>query len=183
MAQDRQKRKPFLSADRTFLTVDCQNMSFRIERFQTVRPLVFLTIKKHGLNPPPQRVDTAQAEAAELASHFKDRREAKISKETVCNLHANSATCEIAACDDRSDGRTAFREEIRFRPSNRPKSKPKAPRKGETPSRRVQWPKQVIARLWAFLQEIGTEGSLTCRSTVTCERKLILISLEMAEQL
>jgi hypothetical protein len=33
--------------------------------------MVFLTIKKHGLNPPPQRVNTAEAEAAELARHCK----------------------------------------------------------------------------------------------------------------
>jgi hypothetical protein len=51
LADERQKRKSFLSVNRTFLTVDRLNLSFRIERFQRVEVFPFLTTK----NPKPIR--------------------------------------------------------------------------------------------------------------------------------
>jgi hypothetical protein len=62
LADERQKRKQFLSVNRTFLTVDRLNLSFRIEGFQRVEPFPFLTTKNPRPNPPPERVPNSAGE-------------------------------------------------------------------------------------------------------------------------
>ena len=65
-------RKSFLSVNRTSLTVDRLNLSFRIEGFQRVEGFPFLTTKNPKADPPPERVPTAQAKAADVGSIFKN---------------------------------------------------------------------------------------------------------------
>ena len=60
MADERQKRKHFLSVNRTFLTVDRLNLSFRIEGFQRVEPFPFIITKK----PLPEAVAGARPNSA-----------------------------------------------------------------------------------------------------------------------
>jgi hypothetical protein len=76
LADARQNRKHFLSVNRTFLTVDRLNLSFRIEPFQMVKPLPFLITKNPSLKPSPQRVPTTQAEATAFINAVQERAKA-----------------------------------------------------------------------------------------------------------
>jgi hypothetical protein len=97
LADERQKRKHFLSAKRTFLTVDRLNLSFRIEGFQRVEGFPFLTTKKPKANPTPERVPTAQAKAADVGSIFKNTGTRRSATPTVCILQSKFRTCEISS--------------------------------------------------------------------------------------
>jgi hypothetical protein len=70
LADDRQKRKRFLTPNRPFVTLYRLNLSFRIQRNQAVTPFPFLVLKTPRLNPPTERVPKAQATAAVIAIDF-----------------------------------------------------------------------------------------------------------------
>ena len=59
MAEDRQKRKWFLSLHRPIVTVDRQIVTFRIERFQAVDGFPFLILKNTYPKPPTERAQNA----------------------------------------------------------------------------------------------------------------------------
>src|SRR5579863_10043756 len=73
LADNRQKRKPFLSVQYRFLSLEYQNLSFRIEGFQRVEPFPFLITKKPFLKPSPERAPTAQAQATAFIKAFQER--------------------------------------------------------------------------------------------------------------
>jgi hypothetical protein len=58
------------------LTLQYQNLSFRIEGFQRVEPFPFLITKKPSLKPSPERAPTAQARATAFIKAFQDSRRA-----------------------------------------------------------------------------------------------------------
>jgi hypothetical protein len=88
LADSRQKRKHFLSVNRTFLTVDRQNLSFRIEGFQRVEPFPFLITKKPSLKPSPERAPTAQSQATAFIKTFQRPRPTPEGLATVCILQS-----------------------------------------------------------------------------------------------
>jgi hypothetical protein len=73
LADDRQKRKQFLTLNRTILTVDCLILSFPIEGFQKVAPFLFLILNTSSLEPDAERATTAQSKAEGIAASFQDR--------------------------------------------------------------------------------------------------------------
>jgi hypothetical protein len=88
LADERQKRKSFLSLIRTFLTVDRLILSFRIEGFQRVEPFPFLITKKPSLKPSPERAPTAQAQATAFIKAFQRCRPRPETLATVCILQS-----------------------------------------------------------------------------------------------
>jgi hypothetical protein len=64
LADNRQKRKPILSANGTFLTVDRPILSFPIHRIQTLGPFLFLILKRHRNSSDAKRVPNTQAKAS-----------------------------------------------------------------------------------------------------------------------
>jgi hypothetical protein len=86
LADERQKRKSFLSVNRTFLTVDRLNLSFRIEGFQRVEVFPFLITKKPSLKPSTERAPTAQAQATAFIKAFQRTRPTPQMLATVCFL-------------------------------------------------------------------------------------------------
>ena len=59
MAVKRQKRKHILTVYRPIVTVDRLNVSFRIERNQSVKAFLFLILKSTRLDPPTERAQNA----------------------------------------------------------------------------------------------------------------------------
>ena len=137
MADNRQKRKPFLSANRTFLTVDRQNLSFRIEQFQRVEPVLFLITKNLPLKPSPQRVPTTQAEATAFITAFQDDGQGPRRWQPLAFCRASSATCGIS---DRAQATSRIND--RANRTDRPRIAARAIRKG-----RIRfWPCKDIQR-------------------------------------
>jgi len=64
LAEERQKRKRFLSDERTFLTLRRQILTFRIEGFQTLAPFSFLIVKNASFGATPERAYTTLAQAS-----------------------------------------------------------------------------------------------------------------------
>jgi hypothetical protein len=105
LADERQKRKSFLSLNRTFLTVDRLNLSFRIEGFQRVDGFPFLTTK----NPKPIRRRARFEHAGEGGGFWipsLERREAVLSN--TDRLHFAEQIPQLA----KSQTRVAFRKRI-----------------------------------------------------------------------
>src|SRR6185437_2138791 len=74
MAVKRQKRKHVLTVHRPIVTVDRNNVSFPIERFQAVNGFLFLILKTPLLSTPPPRHQVSAVGGGVAATVVRTRR-------------------------------------------------------------------------------------------------------------